>query len=452
MLRKTKRVDMLNGPIVSGIVAFALPMVFSSILQIFFNVADTVVVGKFAGSSALAAVGGTGSIIFLITALFGGLGTGCNVVVARMIGEGSYEKIGKAVHTAIFTALVGGLIFTFVGYYSSSFLLNLVSTPSSYFDLALQYMHIYFLGLIFIALYNFGSAILRANGDSKRPLYYLAVSGIVNVVLNLYMVIVLDLAVAGVAWATVISQAISAGLVILSLRHQEDATRLYLKRLSFDLESFLEIIKIGVPAGLQGMIFSLSNVAILSALNSFDSMQIVAANSAAANLESFVYIGITGFSSAAITFTSQNMGAGNYKRVAPILLSSFILSFIVSFALGIFMYIYSDSLLSFYSNDLEVISLGKIRMYYVARLLFLNGLMDIVISSLRGMGYSTRPTILMLIGICGLRLYWVWFVFPLNKTLANLYLCYPLSWIVSLVVEILFWFYVYFRFLKPRMA
>ena len=336
-------------------------------------------------------------------------------------------------------AAVSGLFLTVVGFFASRPLLTLMSTPSDIIDLSELYMRIYFVGTFFMLIYNFGSAILRAKGDTKRPLYFLCISGVTNVVLNLLFVIVFQMSVAGVAWATVISQAISAALVCLALIGDKDSTHLDFKKLGIDVPMAWDIIKIGVPAGIQGMVFSLSNVVVQSSINSFNSSAIVAGNSAAANVESFVYIGMSAFSQACITFTSQNIGAKNYKRVKDIFKTTMLLSIVGASALGFIVWYFGDFFLGLYTSEPAVIEAGMVRLFWVAMLLVLNGILDVFVCSLRGMGYSTMPTILMIVGICGVRLTWLLTIFPLHRSLEVIYMCFPLSWTVTSIILGILW-------------
>ena len=434
---------MANGPLLKNIFIFAIPLIFTNILQMLFNSADTIIVGKFAGDQALAAVGATGSIVFLITSLFNGLATGTNVVVARYIGTGNKDKIKDSIHTSIALASAGGVVLTFVGLFFSKLFLQMMDTPSDFIDLSATYMRIYFLGVIFLLLYNFGSAILRSRGDTQRPLYFLMLSGALNVVLNFITIKFMNLSVVGAAAATVASEAVSAFLVLRVLVNEKDSTKLDLRHLYFDKESFLEILRIGIPAGLSGAVFALSNVVIQSSINSFDSTDIVAGNSAGANIENFVYIGYMAFNQATITFTSQCMGAGRLDRIKEIMIKTLILVVIGAVVMGVAVYLSGPLVLTLYTDKPAVSDVGMIRIKYVAALLVFNGILDVFVNSLRGMGSSSLPTILMIIGICGVRLLWIYTMFPLHRTLETIYLCFPLSWIVTSIVEFILWIIVY---------
>lgn len=436
-------IDMANGPLLKNIFIFAIPLALSELLQILFNSADTIIVGKFAGDAALAAVGATGSIVFLLTSVFYGLSTGANVLIARYIGTGNQQKIKDAVHSSILIAICGGVLLTFIGVLFSKQLLELMGTPEDIIDQSVLYMRIYFAGVIALLLYNFGSAVLRSKGDTKRPLYFLIYSGIINVLLNLFTVIVLKWSVAGVAIATVASESVSAFMVLRILVKETDATKLDLRHLYADFDSVLQIMRIGIPAGLSAAVFALSNVVVQSSINSFKDTNIVAGNAAGANIENYVYIGYTAFNQATITFTSQCIGAGRTDRVKEILIKTGLLVFISAVIMSGAVYFAGPLLLRLYTSEQAVVDAGMIRITYVAALLVLNALLDTFVNSLRGMGYSTLPTILMVAGICGIRIAWISIVFPRLQSLASIYMCFPVSWSITLLIEIILWFYAY---------
>ena len=440
-----KSMDMANGPLLKNILIFSIPLIFSNILQMFFNSADTIIVGKFAGDKALAAVGSTGSIVFLITSLFNGLATGTNVVVARYIGTGNKDKIKDSVHTSIALATAGGIVLTFIGLFFSKVFLRMMSTPEDFIDLSATYMRIYFMGVIFLLLYNFGSAILRSKGDTQRPLYFLLISGVLNIVLNFITVYFFHLSVIGAASATVFSEALSAFLVLNVLFHEEDATRLDMKHLYFDKESILDIMRIGIPAGLSGAVFALSNVVIQSSINSFNSTDVVAGNAAGNNVENYVYIGYMAFTQATITFTSQCMGAGRFDRIKQIMVTTMAMVVVGAIIMGTAVYLAGPFVLRFYTDKPEVVAVGMVRIRLVASLLVLNGILDVFVNSLRGMGVSTLPTVLMVVGICGVRLLWIYTMFPIHHTLESIYLCFPISWAVTSIIEFILWIIVYRR-------
>ncbi len=438
---KKYELDMINGPLLKSILLFSVPLMLSSLLQLLFNAADIVVVGQFSGPQALAAVGGTSSIVFLLTALLNGLSVGTNVVVARFVGQGDPRKIHDSVHTSMMMAIIGGLIITIIGESLARPMLSMMSTPDNVIDLATLYLRIYFLGTVSIAVYNFGAAILRSKGDTQRPLYYLFAAGIINVGLNLFFVIVCGMSVDGVAIATIISQTVSAILILITLIKEEGPMQLHAKELRFNRFAAIEIIRIGLPASIQSMVFSFSNIIIQSSINSFGDI-VMAGNSAAANIESFVYISCNAFFQACMTFTGQNVGAGNNKRINTIFIQCLILVTVAGFATGGAAYLFRDFFLSLYSSDPAVIAAGNDRMLYVVLLCSLNGILDVIVGSMRGMGYSTIPTIITIAGITGVRLIWIATVFQMWTTLPGLYLCFPVSWIVTSLFQMVCWFYV----------
>lgn len=442
MSRNDRTIDMINGPMLTNIVQFAIPVMLAAMLEMVFNAADTIIVGKFSGQHALAAVGATGSIVFFLTSLFGGLSSGVNVVVAKYIGRRDEDMIRKSVHTSYLTAVVGGILLTIAGVIAAKPLLELMKTPEDIIGLSALYLRIFWLSSVFMMIYNFGSAILRSNGDTRRPFHYLAFAGVLNVVLNIFFVVVLKMSVAGVAIATVISQAVSAVLITNALLHEEGFMKLEMKHLHFDREMLSEIIRIGVPAGLQGTVFSISNLVIQSRINALGSV-IVAGNSAAVNIEDFVYIGMIGFSQACITFTSQNVGAGRYDQIKKIMWLTLALNIISGYVVGLIIRLNGTFFLSLYTNDAAVVDAGLYRLKYVTYWLFLNGVMDIFVCSMRGMGQSTLPTLLSLAGICGLRLLYIAIFCREGSSLATLYFCFPLSWVVTSVIQFVLWVMVY---------
>ncbi|MDD3217556.1 MAG: MATE family efflux transporter [Lachnospiraceae bacterium] len=428
---------MCNGPILKKMLIFAVPLMCSSILQLLFNAADIVVVGKFAGDNALAAVGSNTALINLLTNLFIGLSIGANVLVSRYYG-GKHEKdLRETVHTSMLLSLYSGILLTVVGVVGARQLLIWMQTPAEVLTLAVLYLRIFFLGMTASMLYNFGSAILRAVGDTKRPLYYLFAAGIVNVLLNLLFVIVFHMGVAGVGIATVVSECISAFLVVRCLMKEKSAIQLVLKDLHIHGDKLKRIMQIGLPAGFQGIIFSFSNVVIQSSINSFGAV-IVAGNSAAANIEGFVYVAMNAFYQATISFTSQNMGAGKYKRINKILLCGQACVIIVGIVLGNGAVLAGRQLLGIYSSSTEVIEAGLHRLSVVSRLYALCGIMDVMVGSLRGLGYSVTPMIISLIGACGLRMVWLATLFQMEEfhTISMVYWSYPVSWVITLAAHI----------------
>lgn len=433
---KSNSIDMTEGSIFNKIILFAIPLMLSSILQLLFNAADLVVVGKFAGSESLAAVGSTNALINLLVNLFIGLSMGASVVMGRCIGARRYDEAHKALHTAMAIATVGGVMMIFVGYFASAPMLKLMATPDDVINLSILYMKIYFMGMPGMMAYNFGSAILRSAGDTKRPLYFLTVAGVVNVILNLILVIGFHMGVAGVAIATAASQYISGFFVVMALVKSEGYMQLHLKELRFHKDQAIEMIRIGFPAGLQGIIFSISNVLIQSSVNSFGKI-VMAGNTAASNIEGFVYTAMNSIYQTALSFTSQNMGAKRYDRIDKILFECQLTVIIIGLVAGIGAYTMGDKLLAIYDSDPEVIGYGLTRMSLVCAPYFLCGMMDVMVGSLRGMGYSIMPMIVSLTGACLFRVIWILTVFAANHTLFTLYISYPISWALTFSIHLL---------------
>lgn len=441
MERKSKKdytIDMCNGPILKKMLMFSVPLMCSSVLQLLFNAADIVVVGNFAGDNSLAAVGSNTALIGLLTNLFVGLSIGANVLSAKYYGAKDERNLAEAVHTSIFLSIISGIILTIIGAVGARKILIWMQTPDEVLDLAASYLRVCFLGMIPTMLYNFGSAILRSVGDTKRPLYFLLAAGIVNVILNLFLVVVLKLDVVGVAIATVISQCISAWLIIRCLEHEEGGIHLDIHRLHLDKKIFVEIMEIGLPAGFQGILFSLSNVIIQSSVNSFGAT-IMAGNSAAANVEQFVYFAMNAFYQSTISFTSQNYGAKKYHRIKKILLTGQFCVITVGIVFGNLVVLFGHQLLELYTSSEEVIQAGIIRFGIVARTYALCGIMDVMVGALRGIGYSVMPMIVSLMGACVFRLVWIATIFHIDRfhSVQVVYDSYPISWIVTNIVHII---------------
>lgn len=433
--------DMCNGPLFSKIVVFAFPLMCSGVLQLLFNAADIIVVGRYTGSTALAAVGSTTSLINLLVNLFIGLSVGANVVIARSYGAGDTAAVHKGVHTAILLAGVSGFVMIFVGIALSRPMLEWMGTPADVIDQATVYLRIYFVGMPAVLLYNFGAAILRAVGDTRRPLYFLTIAGIVNVVLNLVFVIRFSMGVAGVALATIISQTISALMILYCLMHTTGACCLMISELRIHKEQLADILRIGLPAGLQSVIFNISNVMIQSSVNSFGSA-VVAGNTAASNIEGFVYTSMNAVYQTAMSFISQNMGACNFKRVDRILLECLGLVSAVGIVLGSGAYLLGRQLLGIYTPDMEVITYGLYRLSVVSTTYFLCGVMDVLAGSIRGLGYSVLPMLVSLTGACLLRIVWLMTLFQWNRTQLCLYISYPVSWALTAGAHLVCYFAV----------
>ena len=435
------QLDMCHGSLADKILLFALPLMASSILQLLFNATDVIVLGRFAGKESLAAVGSTTSLINLLIALFIGMSVGANVVVARNLGGQRPKIVNRAVHTAVLLALICGVLLGLFGFIMSYQLLEWMSSPEDVIDLSTIYLRIYFLGMPAMLAYNFGAAILRAKGDTQRPLYFLVIAGLVNVALDLFTVLVLHMDVAGAALATSVSQYVSAGLVLRCLSLEDGPLRLDLKKLKLDKVILGQILAIGLPAGFQGIVFNLSNVLIQSSINSFGST-VVAGSAAGNNIEGFVYQAMNAFYQTNLTFTGQNYGAGECKRVDKTLIYCLCFVTITGLVLGNLAYYFGHPLVSIYNSDEAVIQQGILRMSYIARTYALCGIMHTMVGSLRGLGYSVVPMIVSLIGACGFRIVWIFTIFQMDRTPENLYISYPISWVITGAVHILYFLYV----------
>lgn len=412
------------------ILVFSVPVVLAGTLQLLYNASDMIVVGRFAEAGSLAAVGATSALINLIVNVFMGLSVGTCVVVARCYGQRDYESASRAAHTSIVISIVCGIFVGFLGFFLARPLLELMATPEDVIDRAALYMKIYFIGIPGNMLYNFGSAIMRAGGDTRRPLYYLTASGIVNVLLNLLFVIVFHMGVAGVATATIISQLISAVLVTIHLCKTEGACKIEYKKLKISRHELLLIAKIGLPAGIQGSVFSISNVIIQSSVNSFGSV-VMDGNTAAGNLEGFIYTAMNSVSQAALSFVSQNYGAVKFDRIKKVTAICSVIVVVMGVVMGGLFYGFSDTLLGFYNKNPDVIAAGKIRMSIICTTYFTCGVMDVLSGSMRGLGKSTTSMIVSLIGACLFRIVWIYTVFAAEHTLFWLYISYPISWVLT---------------------
>jgi len=440
-------IDMTEGPLLKNILIFALPLMFSGILQLLFNAADTIVVGRYAGEAALAAVGSVGALNNLIVSLFIGLATGSNVVVARQMGARNYKGVQDAVHTSVCVSLLSGVVLAFVGFFLARPLLMMMGSPEDVIDLSVLYVRIIFLGMPVQMVYNFCAAILRSVGDTKRPLYFLTVSGVINVVLNLIFVIGFGMTVDGVALATILSQIVSAVLVVRSLTLREDAVRLNLKKLRIHRDMLAQIVKIGLPSGIQGSVFAISNVLIQSSVNSFGTIA-MAGNAAAGNIGGFVYQGISAFVQAVTSFVSQNMGARKPRRALHSMWACHLWSFIFTFSLGLLSVIFGKQLLSLYNTDPEVIRWGMLRMVINHIPYFLCAFMEIFSGALRGIGYSLLPMVISLLGACAFRIVWIYTIFQKIRTMECLLLSWPISWVLTTLVMAFFFFLLYKRVCK----
>ncbi len=435
---KKYSMDMCEGPILKKMLLFALPLMASSLLQLLFNAADIIVVGRFAGDNSLAAVGSTTSLINLLVNLFMGCSIGANVLVARFFGAKKSDELSETVHTTMALSIVSGLILTVIGVIGAPVILELMQTPEEVLELAVIYLRTYFCGMTSMMVYNFGAAILRAIGDTKRPLYYLIIAGVINVVFNLFFVIVLKWDVFGVGLATTISQTISAVFIVRCLMNEQEAIRIYPKKIRIYKDKLLTILQIGLPAGFQGTLFSLSNVFVQSSVNLFGST-VMAGNSAAQNIEGFIYVSTNAFHQASISFTSQNCGAGKYERINKILLVAQGCTVVIGSVFSLSAVAMGPLLLSLYTTSAAVVEAGMVRMKIIGSFYALCGIMDTMVGSLRGMGYSFVPMVVSLLGACATRLLWLATVFQIDAfhTIETVYIIYPISWVLTAVAHII---------------
>lgn len=431
-MSKSYQINMTEGNILPKIIKFSIPLMLSGMLQLFFNAADVIVVGRYAGDEALAAVGSTGALINLLINLFIGISIGASVLMGQAIGARDYNDAQDSLHTAMLTGLIGGIIMIFVGQVVSRPMLELMQTPDDVIELSSLYMKIYFMGMPGFMLYNFGAAILRAAGDTKRPLYYLFVSGIVNVILNLYFVIVLKMSVDGVAYATIISEAISAILIVICLMRSDGYLNLSLRKLKIDGKKFIEMLKIGIPSGFTGIVFSVSNMLIQSSINSFGKL-VMAANTAASNLEGFVYNAMNSIYQTALAFASQNMGAKKLDRVDDVLKKSLIVVSGVGLFFGVGAYLLGEILLRLYTPNQEVIDIAMLRLLVISTSYFLCGIMDVYSGVIRGMGFSFTPMLVSMFFVCAFRVFWIYTIFERFHEQWVLYISYPVSWTITII-------------------
>lgn len=450
---KRSRINMVEGPLLSGIITYTIPIILTGLLQLLFNAADLVVVGRYRGSISVAAVSATGAITNLIVNLFIGLSVGAGVAIAHGIGGKQDDDVHRTVHTAIPTALVGGLVLTIIGVVFAEDLLTLMKTPEDVLPLSTIYMQIYFGGITFSLLYNFCASILRAAGDTKSPLLFLSIAGVVNVGLNLFFVVVLEMNVEGVALATTISQAISATLSVIALMRRKDACRLRLSKLRFYKNQLGKIIRIGLPAGIQSSLFSISNVLIQSSINSFNDAILMSGNGAAANIEGFVYVALNGFHQTTVNYVGQNTGAHRFDRVKKVFLTNLACTCILGIVAGGLVYLFGKELLGIYITDSKLaIQYGVVRFSYVCITYFLCGLMDVSTGALRGLGVSIIPMFISILGVCGLRITWIYTAFQLPQfhSPEGLYITYPLSWAITFLAQTIAFLLIYKRRVKQK--
>lgn len=427
-------IDMCNGTLMDKLISFSLPLMLSGILQLLFNAVDIIVVGRFTGRQALAAVGSTTALINIFTNLFIGISLGANVLAARFYASGKEKEMSETVHTSITLALISGLVMALAGVLLARFALNLMGTPNDVIDQSVLYMRIYFLGMPFFMLYNYGAAILRAVGDTKRPLFFLVISGMTNAVLNLVLVIVFHMGVSGVAIGTIVSQLISSILVLRCLYTSNTSYRLYFSKLGIKTQYLKQIFQVGIPAGIQSTVINLSNALLQSSVNSFGSVA-MAGYTAANNIFGFLYMSVNAVTQSCMSFTSQNYGVKKLKRMDRVLLDCMILSVGVTLTLGCGAYFFGPELLKIYTSDADVIRCGVEVLAFTTVPYFCCGIMDLLPGALRGMGYSGVPMILSIIGTVGTRIVWIFGLFPAHRSLSFLFISYPVSWILTILMQ-----------------
>lgn len=438
---------MLEGPLFKNIIVYTVPIILTGVLQLLFNAADLIVVGRYEGSLSVAAVGATSSIIHLLTNFFIGISVGAGICAAHSVGAGDDNYLSKTVHTVIPSAIICGIFLTVVGVFGTDFFLRLIDTPENILPLSAVYMKIYFAGITATMVYNFGAAILRAVGDTKSPLIFLTLSGVLNVALNLIFVIFLEIGVAGVALATTISQFVSAILVVFALMRRNDGAKLVIKKIQISNTILKKMISIGIPAGIQSSMFSFSNVIIQSTINSFGEIA-VSGSSASNNIEGFVYVMLNAFHQTTLNFTGQNVGAKNYTRVSKVYKQCLACACVFGLCLGGLVLTFGESLLSIYITDsAQAIRYGIVRLTIISSAHFICGMMDVTTGAIRGLGVSIPPMIISIIGICGIRLLWIYTVFQIPKfhTFNTLFFSYPVSWLVTFILQLTVYIILYKR-------
>lgn len=446
---KKYQIDMTSGPLFGKIVRFSLPLMAANVMQLLFHAVGLIVLGRFADGKSIAAVGSTSGLTVLILNIFLGLATGVNVLVARYVGAKDRRKASLTVHTAMATALYGGAGMALVSLLIARPMLVWMATPENIINQASLYMWIYSLGVPAVIIYNFGSAILRALGDTRRPLIFMVIAGVVNILLNLFFVVICKMDVAGVALAAMLGSCVSAGLVMRAMLQARDSSRLVWKRIKIHWQMLKEMLKIGLPAGMQGAMFSISNITIQSAVNSFG-WQAIAGNTAALSLEGIVYVACSSYYYTSISFVGQNHGAEKFDRIKKSVLYCALCTFIAGVILGWGCFLTGDKLLGFYNPDPEVIKWGMIRLRIMFTVYFLCGWMDVVSGSLRGLGHSVKPMLVIMLGVCGLRVAWVLWVLPLSRSMETLFISYPVSWMLVIMINGAMLCWVYRKMLKEQ--
>ena len=447
--KKSYEIDMCHGPLMSQLITFSIPLILASNLQLLFNAVDIIVVGKFSGSQALAAVGATTALINLTLNLMTGISLGTSVIAGRFFASDDKRGMRRIVHTSMNFALWGGIVFALLGIFFSGYGLRLMGTPESIMPQAMLYIRVYFLGLPFFMLYTYGAAVLRAVGDTKRPLYFLVAAGVINAILNVILVVLFRLGVLGVAVATSFSQLVSCVLVIRCMVKTEGSYRLYFSRLSFDPVCMKQIIKIGLPAGIQSLVINFSNVLLQSSVNTFGEIAI-AGYTAANNIFGFMYVTSNSFTQACMCFMSQNYGAGRWKRMKMVLIDCFVLSVGIMIVLGGGVYYFGEEILSIYTASPDVVKCGMEIFLYTTTTYCIFSIMDLLPGAMRGVGFSAVPMILSIIGTVGVRIYWIYWQFPYHHALDFLFISYPLSWVVTVAMQIIYGYFVLVKLNKFR--
>lgn len=439
--RQSKKIDMLNGTLFDKIILFAIPIAISSILQQLFNSADSAVIGKFVGAHALAAVGVNGPLVSLFVNLLAGSSVGANVVVAAYLGSKQYDRIRTAIGTCVAYSLVGGFIIAVIGQFISEPVLHMIGTPDEILSLSALYLKIYFAAMPFIVLYNFLSAILRAGGDTKRPLIALFLAGIINVILNIILVVAFGLGVEGVAIATLVSNIISSMLLVYWLLNEEGPIKLYPDTIKLRWKDFSKVLAIGLPAGMQGAAFSISNICIQSAINAFGS-DVIAGNTVALNYESMAISMAVAFSQTVVTFVSVNFAAGNIDRCKKTVLYCFLSNTISYIIIGVLFNVFADEILLLFTSESIIIEQAKIRMGICTALLFLSSAYEIFGGTIRGLGHSLLPAVIVLLGTCLFRLVWIYILLPVGHSIESIYMVYPITWTITSIITTIFYFRV----------
>ena len=441
-MKKNKyEIDMCNGTLMDKLIVFAVPLMISGVLQLMFNAVDIIVVGQYSGSQSLAAVGSTTALIAIFTNLFIGISLGANVLAARFYAAGRDREMSETVHTSILVALLSGVAMAFVGVGMARWALEVMATPDDVIDLSTLYMRIYFLGMPFFMLYNYGAAILRAVGDTRRPLLFLIVAGVANAVLNVILVVKFHMAVEGVAIATVVSQLISCILVLRCLYRSESSYQLRFSKLRMNVSYLVQIFQVGIPAGIQSVVINFSNAMLQSSVNSFGSTA-MAGYTAANNLLGFLYASVNSVTQACMSFTSQNYGVGKFKRMDRVLIDCALISVAFAGTLGTIFYVFGPEILQIYTKDPDVIKAGMEIISITTIPYFLCGIMDLFPGAMRGMGRSGVPMILSIIGTVGTRIVWIYGIFPLHRSLFVLFISYPGSWLITIAMQVICFFIV----------